>query len=165
MSLSRRGFMVGCSSAIAAMAGGRVSNLVFGAEDASRDILVTVFLRGGCDALSLVAPAGDSDYQSSRKTLLVKQGNPATDPAAGWQLANTLDPAADFRFHNQARPLHELYGSGNLAVIHACGLTNGTRSHFDAMDYIERGTPADKGTPSGWIARHLQSIGLLNDSP
>jgi uncharacterized protein (DUF1501 family) len=164
MSFSRRGFVVGCSSAIAAMAGGRVSNLVFGADSASRDILVTVFLRGGCDALSLVAPSGDADYQSSRLNLLVKQGDPSTDANSGWQLNNGLAPV-DFRLHNKARPLHELYVSGDMAIIHACGLTNGTRSHFDAMDYIERGTPTNKSTSSGWIARHLRSIGLVTDTP
>ncbi len=164
MSLSRRGFMVGCSSAIAAMAGGRINNLVFGADTTSRDILVTVFLRGGCDALSLVAPTGDPDYQSSRPGLAVGQGDPATTASAGWQLANELAPV-DFRLHNKARPLHELYVSGDLAIIHACGLTNGTRSHFDAMDYIERGTPTNKLTSSGWITRHLQSIGLVSDAP
>ncbi len=165
MSVSRRGFMVGCSAAIAAMAGGRVSNLVFAADSVPRDILVVVFLRGGCDALSLVAPTNDDHYVNKRLNLRVTDGDPSTDQAAGWQLDNTLDPAAGFRFHNKARPLHELYVSNNLAIVHACGLTNGTRSHFDAMDYIERGTPTNKNASNGWIARHLRSIGVSASQP
>jgi uncharacterized protein (DUF1501 family) len=59
--------------------------------------------------------------------------------------------------HPSALPLQELYVAGHLAVVHAAGLkTNDTRSHFDAMDYIERGTPNNKNTATGWLTRHLQ---------
>jgi uncharacterized protein (DUF1501 family) len=124
------------------------------ADTTRRDVLVALFLRGGCDALNLVAPASDDNYIQARPTLRIR-----TDGATpGLALANPLG-GIDFRLHPQAAALKELYDSGVLAVVHACGLTNGTRSHFDAMDFMERGTPTNKTTASGWLARHLASIG------
>ena len=70
----------------------------------------------------------------------------------GIELKNTLADV-DFRFHFKAKALGELYDAGHLAIVHACGLTNGTRSHFDAIDFIERGTPDNKNTPTGWLTR------------
>jgi uncharacterized protein (DUF1501 family) len=165
MNFSRREFAVGCSTAIAALAGGRLGGLVFAnpADTTPRDILVIVFLRGGCDSLNFVAPTSDQHYADARPDLRVKDGDPNTDTSSGWQMSNPL-AQIDFRFHNKAKPLLELYQSGDLAVVHACGLTNGTRSHFDAMDYIERGTPTNKNTSTGWLTRHLVSIGADNGS-
>ncbi len=154
MNVSRRGFLVGCSSAIAAMAGGSVGQLLFAptsAEAAGSDILVVLFLRGGCDALSLVAPTNDSDYNALRPQLRLRDSG--DDRAL--LLKNPADGAAGFGLHSKAAPLKEIYDSNNLAIVHACGLTNGTRSHFDAMDYIERGTPESKNTATGWLTRHL----------
>lgn len=151
MKLTRREFMVGCSAAIAAMAGGRIGNLVFAQDSAAaaqRDILVVVFLRGGCDSLNLIAPTSDVNYVAARSSLRVTE-------AEGLELKNPVQATAGFKFHPAAGGLKELYDGNALAIIHACGLTNGTRSHFDAMDYIERGTPDNKNTPTGWITRML----------
>jgi uncharacterized protein (DUF1501 family) len=152
MDISRREFVVGCSAAIAAMTGGWVSNLAFAApgDTTRRDILVVVFLRGGCDGLSLVAPVNDADYVVARGDLRLRDGG--TDAAL--PLGNPL-PGGDFRLHPRAAPLKELYDAGRLAVVHACGLTSGTRSHFEAMDYMERGQPDGTGAGTGWLARHL----------
>lgn len=157
MTISRRQFMIGCSTAIAAMAGSRVGTLVFdevqAAETAnSNEILVFVFLRGGCDGLSLVSPFDDPTYISRRGELALT--NPININVNNAAFA----PTSSFGFHPQASGLNELYRSGRLALIHACGLDDDTRSHFDAMDYIERGTPGNKTTSSGWITRHLASI-------
>jgi uncharacterized protein (DUF1501 family) len=153
--LTRREFLVGCSAAIAAMSGSWISNVAFAApgDTARRDILVVVFLRGGCDGLSVVAPVDDGNYVVARGDLRI----PDQGTDAGLRLANPL-PGGDFRLNARGAPFKELYDSGALAVVHACGLTNGTRSHFEAMDYMERGI-AD-GTPSGagWLARHLNAI-------
>lgn len=169
MTISRRAFMggmVGCSAAIAAMAGGRVGNLAFageaGVSAASDETLVIVFLRGGCDGLSLVAPYNAPQYTSGRGKLAV--------PAAGANKALDVQPnnaSYDglFGLHPKAKPLQELYVAGKLAIVHACGLQDDTRSHFDAMDYIERGTPGNKSTGSGWLTRHLRLVGAAGVFP
>ena len=158
---SRRQFLMGCSAAIASMAGGRVGNLIFanphaaGPAATTDDILVMVFLRGGCDGLSLVTPYDNPIY-------VAKRGDPSN---GGLAVSGALDLApnnstfdSSIGLHPQAAPLKELYDQGHLAIVHACGLDNDTRSHFDAMDYIERGTPGNKNMSSGWLTRHLQCV-------
>lgn len=137
------------------MAGGRVGNLVFanpnesGPAAANDDIFITVFLRGGCDGLSLVTPYGDPIYTT-------KRGSIAVSGALDLNHQNPTMPANYIGLHPGASPLKELYDGGHLAIVHAAGLNNDTRSHFDAMDYIERGTPNNKNTSTGWLTRHLQ---------
>ncbi|MCU0491151.1 MAG: DUF1501 domain-containing protein [Chloroflexaceae bacterium] len=161
MTLSRREFLVGCSAAIAALAGSRVTNLVFAnpADTTARDILVVVFLRGGCDGLNLVAPTGDRNYADARPVVRV----PNSGSGAGISINNAIAPV-DFRLHPRAASLKELYDSRNLAIVHACGLTNDTRSHFDAMDYMEAGLNDDKNS-NGWLVRHLNSISASGIMP
>lgn len=160
--MNRRDMTKGCCSAVAAMIGDQLNHFAFASEDdKDRDILVVVFLRGGCDGLSLVAPAADKDYITARGGNLAVQTS-GTD--MGLELNYTLNNTG-FWLHPKAGALHELYQNKNLAIIHACGLTNGTRSHFDAIDLMERGTPNDKSTTTGWLSRHLNSInatGLTN---
>lgn len=156
MPLTRRSFTIGCSAAIAAMAGGKLSNLAFAApgDTTKRDTLVVVFLRGGCDGLNLVAPVDDEFYVAARRADMRIADKGAE---AGLPLANALD-GGDFRLHPSAAALKELYDSQALAIVHACGLTNGTRSHFEAMDFMERGTPDTKNIADGWLTRHLTSV-------
>ncbi|PWC31469.1 hypothetical protein TSO352_30670 [Azospirillum sp. TSO35-2] len=117
--------------------------------------LVVVFLRGGADTLSLMAPADDPDYRAARAPELRVQ----TDgEAAGLPLAQTLAAGIDFRLHPEAAPLAELYRDRSLAIVHAAGLTDGTRSHFVAQDLIERGVGDEAAltrTGAGWAARWL----------
>lgn len=129
------------------------------------DILVVLFLRGGCDALHLIGPANDPVYAECRVPDLrvLDSGD-----KAGLQLANGIDPKVDFRLHPEAAPLAELYRQGNLAIAHAVGLTDETRSHFVAQDLMERGyldnatPPGGTGAaPSGWLARYLRTLGPL----
>ena len=180
MSVSRRQFVVGCSSAIAAMAGARLGNMVFAAEpqatpayktflpmmSSQEEIFIMVFLRGGCDSLSLLSPFDDGNYVTARggtadnwNSLAVKSPI-VIDPKN-----DTYSKSSSFGLHPNAAPLKELYDAGKLALVHACGLNDDTRSHFDAMDFIERGTPGDKNTPTGWLTRHVEllsrSTGLL----
>ena len=153
--LTRRGFLVGCSGAIAAMAGARLTNVAFSAPDQAttsynNEILVSVFLRGGWDALNVVPPLGGTDraaYEAARDDLVL--------PTSGAGALLHLDN--QFGLHPAMAPLYSLYQAGHVAVIHAVGLNNDTRSHFDAMQYIELGTPGNKSTNTGWITRHLQS--------
>jgi uncharacterized protein (DUF1501 family) len=114
-------------------------------------ILVVVFLRGGMDGLNMVGPSGDADYIAARPEELrvLREGD-----ERGFALK---DQAADvdFRFHHQAKAFSELFEAGELALIHASGLTDGTRSHFDAEDRIERSTASPHG--GGWIGRWLNA--------
>jgi len=154
--VSRRGFMVGCSAAIAAMAGGRLGYVAFGsqAQEPNQDILVVIFLRGGMDGLSAVFPIAGDDrghYQTSRENIAI--------PTTG---LNAALPLTDFLgMHPAAAPLYGLYQDQKLAIIPAAGLTSDTRSHFDAMKYMELGTPGSKSATNGWLTRHLQSAGNI----
>ena len=113
-------------------------------------IVVVIFLRGGLDGLSLIAPSGDADYIAARpgEIRVARKGD-----AAGLILDNAVADT-DFRFHPQARGLSELYGAGDLAVFHAAGLTDATRSHFDAEARMERAAPGGDG---GWLGRWLRA--------
>ena len=145
--LSRRQFLQGCSAAIVAMAGAHLTRYAVSAQENTTDILVVVFLRGGWDALNVVPPRDGDDrglYEVARPDIAI--------PAA------SLLPLDDrFGLHPALAPLYGLYQDGKMAVVHAVGLDFDTRSHFDAMEYVELGTPGRKGTQSGWITRHLQS--------
>lgn len=122
---------------------------------ANSPILVTVFLRGGCDGLNLVGPSADPIYITERRP---ESRVERDSDNKGLPLPNTFSDS-DFRFHFKAGKLKELYDTKNLAIVHACGLTNGTRSHFEAQDYMERGTPENKNTPSGWLTRMIEGYG------
>lgn len=133
-----------------------LSQFAFAREQSSRGTLVVIFLRGGCDALNLVAPVNDKNYIEARVSDLriLDSGD-----RVGLMLANGLVHGLDFRLHHEASPLVELYQSGKLAIVHATGLTNGTRSHFEAQDLMERGvsTLDQVGHVSnGWLARYIE---------
>lgn len=150
---SRRNFVQGCSSAIAELAGARLSNLAFSLQDNPTDTLVVVFLRGGWDALNVVPPMDGDDrgyYEKARPDIKITDLLPLND---------------QFGLHPALAPLHGLYQQGRMAVVHAVGLNYDTRSHFDAMEYIELGTPGSKSTTSGWITRHLQTTGVSSILP
>src|SRR4051812_37074239 len=88
--------------------------------------LVVVFLRGGCDGLSLIAPVSDPAYQGARDSLAVRDSG----QEAGIPIAQEWVREVDFRFHPAASGLSELYQSKHMAIVHAVGLADGTRSHF-----------------------------------
>ncbi|MCC7117771.1 MAG: DUF1501 domain-containing protein [Anaerolineales bacterium] len=151
--LSRRQFLQGCSSAIAAMAGARLTNLAFAKESDATDTLVVVFLRGGWDALNVVPPIDGDDrgfYEKARPNL---------------KITDLLPLNEQFGLHPALAPLQGLYQDGKLGVVHAVGLNHDTRSHFDAQEYIELGTPGSKSITSGWITRHLQEVGASSILP
>jgi uncharacterized protein (DUF1501 family) len=150
---TRRSFLQGCSSAIAALAGARLTNLSFAKQDDPTDTLVVIFLRGGWDALNVVPPIDGDDrgfYETARPDIKISDLLPLND---------------QFGMHPALAPLHELYQQEKMAVVHAVGLNYDTRSHFDAMEYIELGTPGSKSTTSGWITRHLQGRGVSSILP
>jgi len=160
--MERREFLIGCSAAIAAMAGSRITGFSFDPTgENAKEIFVYIFLRGGCDGLNLVAPVNDRDYVVERPVdLRITDAN----DNQGLQLQNGLGANLDFRIHKSANELKELYDSNKLAIIHAAGLTNGTRSHFDAMDIIERGSLDDKNLGEGWFTRYLATSGSVTSN-
>ncbi|MCK6576936.1 MAG: DUF1501 domain-containing protein [Anaerolineae bacterium] len=129
------------------------------ASQASRgDVLVAIFLRGGIDGLSVVVPYGDgAHYYDARPTQAV------AEPGSGSSAALDLD--GYFGFHPAFAPLIDIYQGGALSVVHATGSIDPSRSHFDAMQFMEYGTPGSKTTGTGWIGRHLQTASWQNDSP
>lgn len=121
-------------------------------------ILVTVFLRGGMDGLAMVAPVDDENYVAYRapEMRLASDGDKAALRLDGGP------PGGDFRLHPGMAPLKALYDSGRVALVHAAGIMNGTRSHFAAQELVERGIgePRDSSRiKGGWIARWLESAG------
>jgi uncharacterized protein (DUF1501 family) len=122
------------------------------------DVLICIFLRGGIDGLSAVVPFGDGgNYYDARPTLAVPE------PGSGFGSAVDLD--GYFGLHPALAALKEVYDEGDLAVVQATGSIDPSRSHFDAMRYMEYGTPGEKVIGTGWIGRHLQSAAWQNDSP
>lgn len=122
------------------------------------DVLVCIFLRGGMDGLSAVVPhAEGANYYDARPTQAV------AEPGRG--VGSAIDLDGRFGLHPSLAALKEIYDEGQLAIVHATGSPDPTRSHFDAMQFMEYGTPGEKLIGTGWIGRHLQSAAWQNDSP
>jgi uncharacterized protein (DUF1501 family) len=115
-------------------------------------VLVCLFQRGAADALNVVVPHGEAEYYKIRPRIAIPR------PSAGGNLA-AIDLDGFFGLHPTLAPLAPLYKRGMLAPIHAVGSPSSTRSHFDAQDYMESGTPDNKGTSDGWLNRYLATCG------
>ncbi len=151
--LSRRHFlgMTGGLLTAAALPGWLPRVVLADSHSSSRDVLVSIFLRGGADSLSLCVPHQEASYYQLRPNL-------AIPPPDSSQPGRSFDLDGFFGFPPALEPLLEAYQDGALAVVHACGLENTSRSHFDAMHFMEVGQerpPADLFT--GWLGRHLQA--------
>jgi uncharacterized protein (DUF1501 family) len=118
------------------------------AAQAKRKVLVTVFQRGAVDGLNMVVPFGDKAYYDARPSIAVAR--PGTPGGA-------LDLDGFFGLHPRMAPLEPLFKRGELAIINATGSNDPTRSHFDAQDYMESGTPGLKSTRDGWLNRYLHA--------
>ena len=123
-----------------------------------RKTLVVVFQRGACDGLNTVVPYGESSYRKLRPTIAI----PA--PRGGGRDA-ALDLDGRFGLHPALEPLLPLFRDGSLAAVHAVGSPDATRSHFDAQDFMESGTPGVKSTEDGWMNRHLQCASQSSATP
>ncbi len=160
-SLSRRDLLaaLGAGGMLAALPGIGPGFGRFALAAAPHDrCLVVLFLRGGADGLMLVGPAADHTYVADRPPELrvIDSGD-----RQGIRLDNALDPDLDFRLHPELAPLAELYKEKALAIVHATGITDGTRSHFVAQDLIERGVAAEGDiprTPTGWLGRLIAAL-------
>lgn len=150
--MKRKDFIVGCTAGLAMLAAPRLSLFARAPEEEDDHCFVVLFLRGGCDGLQLVGPTSDSIYQDFRPESLkvVNYGR-----SEGLLLDKGLS-GVGFRLHSNAPELNEFYQGGEMAILHGCGLTNGTRSHFEAMALIERGLESSGTSRDGWMARFLK---------
>lgn len=129
-------------------------------SNSSRDIIVSIFLSGGTDGMSMVAPFGDPAYYTGRPTLAI----PRPDAAGTGPKGVALDDF--FAFSPGMAPLMPAYSAGDLLVAHATGSVDTSRSHFDAQRYMEVGKPRDPHVSGGWLGRHLAtSTPMRSDAP
>lgn len=151
MTCSRRNFF---QAAGALSLPALLPRLVFAqtATGGASDTLVLIFQRGGMDALNAVVPHGDSDYYRLRPGIAIPR------PGSGTTAALDLD--GYFGLHPSLAPLLPLYQSGKLAVVHATGFQNDSRSHFECQDRMERASLNLFDVSDGWLNRHLQAIGV-----
>lgn len=128
-------------------------------NDPRGDVMVVVFLRGGADALNMIVPHGDDAYYAARPELAIAR----PDDFSGE--ARTVDLDGFFGLHPALSALLPLFQGGTLKAVHATGSPHETRSHFEAMSLMERGTPTEMGLTTGWVGRHLATLPSDNPSP
>jgi uncharacterized protein (DUF1501 family) len=126
-----------------------LARTVAAAGSARKRVLITIFQRGAVDGLNMIVPFAERDYYSARPTLALGR------PGSGADAAIDLD--GFFALHPRLAPLTPLWNARQLALVHACGSPDGTRSHFDAQDYMETATPGVKSTEDGWLNRYLHA--------
>ena len=151
MKITRRVFLKNGALAVVATAAvpSFLARAAYGATDASqgRKRLVVLFQRGAADGLNIVVPHGESAYYAMRPSIAIPR------PSNGRESCIDLD--GFFGLHPSLSSLKPLWDQRQLAIIHAAGSPDTTRSHFDAQDYMESGTPGVKSTEDGWLNRCL----------
>src|SRR2546430_1097961 len=145
--MNRRTFLRCGACSLVALAGPPRFLIRTAAAAAARGkVLVAVFQRGAVDGLSMIVPYGDAAYAAARQTIALR-------PPMRGESDRALDLDGFFALHPGLAPLVPLWENRSLAIVHACGSPDTTRSHFDAHDYMESGAPGVKSTPDGWLAR------------
>jgi uncharacterized protein (DUF1501 family) len=148
---SRRLFLKGSALAMfgAGSAPAWLSRALYAADAPSprKKILVAIFQRGAVDGLNVVVPHGEKRYYSLRPSLAIPRPDRSGESA--------VDLDGFFGLHPALAPLKPIYDDRKLAIVHAVGSPDPTRSHFDAQDYMESGTPGRKATEDGWLNRSL----------
>src|SRR5437016_7673381 len=148
MSITRRVFLRNGALAIVGTAAlpSFLTRAAYGAESlgSRNQRLVVIFQRGAADGLNVVVPHGESAYYSMRPSINIPRNT-------------VLDLDGFFGLHPAMASLHSLWKQRYLAVVHAAGSPDTTRSHFDAQDYMESGTPGVKSTEDGWLNRAIQA--------
>ncbi len=122
-------------------------------EGRKRKTLVAIFMRGAADGLNIVAPFGDPRYRELRPNLALQAPRPGDDNNNNGPFGSLIDLDGKFGLHAGLRPLKPLWDSKQLAIVQATGSPDPSRSHFDAQDYMESGTPGKTG--NGWLNRAL----------
>lgn len=152
MRITRRGFMkggalalVGTSSIPSFLTRSIMAEMTSAAANQKK--LVVLFQRGAADGLNIVVPYREKNYYAMRPSIAIRE-------------EQVLDLDGFFGLHPAMASFKPLYEQGHLAIIHAAGSPDTTRSHFDAQDYMESGTPGLKATQDGWLNRALQAEAL-----
>jgi len=124
-----------------------LTRAAFGAADPGirNKRLVVIFQRGAADGLNIVVPHGEANYYAMRPTINIPK-------------KSVLDLDGFFGLHPAMASFQPLWQQKHLAIVHAAGSPDPTRSHFDAQDYMESGTPGLKVTDDGWLNRALQDL-------
>lgn len=126
-----------------------------------KKVLITIFQRGAMDGLHAVVPYGEQEYYNLRPSLALPRPGSAAQGAQN----PVIDLDGHFGLHPSLASFQPLYEQGRLAIIHAAGSPDATRSHFDAQDYMESGTPGVKSTTDGWLNRFLQANAEKDATP
>ncbi|HMF65894.1 MAG TPA: DUF1501 domain-containing protein [Edaphobacter sp.] len=152
MGITRRGFMKGGSLALVGtstipsfLTRSVMAEMTTAA--ANKKKLVVLFQRGAADGLNIVVPYQEKNYYAMRSSIAIQKNQ-------------VLDLDGFFGLHPSMAAFKPLYDQGHLAIVHAAGSPDMTRSHFDAQDYMESGTPGVKVTVDGWLNRALQAEAL-----
>src|SRR5579871_6310181 len=120
-------------------------------EVGRKKVLVAIFQRGAADGLNIVVPHAEKRYYELRPTIAVPRPSLAGDRRED----SAIDLDGFFGLHPALAPLKPVWDGGHLAIVHAAGSPDPTRSHFDAQDFMESGTPGLKATGDGWMNRAL----------
>jgi len=155
MSITRRVFLRNSALAVVGTAAipSFLTRAAYGSVEpgARTKRLVVIFQRGAADGLNIVVPHGERAYYDMRPTINIPQ-------------KDVLDLDGFFGLHPAMASLQPLWKQHHLAIVHAAGSPDPTRSHFDAQDFMESGTPGMKATSDGWLNRTLHSLPASADN-
>jgi uncharacterized protein (DUF1501 family) len=154
MQMNRRFFLHKGALAVAgttAMPNFLVRSVLAETSGAPGQRLVVIFQRGAADGLNVVVPYREKNYYNMRPSIAIPQNQ-------------VVDLDGFFGLHPSLAAFKPLYDQGHLAIVHACGSPDMSRSHFDAQDFMESGTPGVKSTEDGWLNRALQAEDICNCS-
>jgi len=149
MSITRRVFLRNSALAVVGTTAvpAFLTRAAYGASESGvgNKRLVVIFQRGAADGLNIVVPHGERAYYNMRPSINIPRNA-------------VLDLDGFFGLHPSLAPLQPIWNRGHLAIVHAAGSPDPTRSHFDAQDFMESGTPGVKATDDGWLNRCLHSL-------
>ncbi len=150
MSITRRVFLKNGALALVATTAipTFLTRTVWGIDGTSRKRLVVLFQRGAADGLNIVVPHGESAYYAMRPSIAIPRPNHGQE--------SSIDLDGFFGLHPSMASFKPLWDQKHLAIVHAAGSPDNTRSHFDAQDYMESGTPGVKSTEEGWLNRAVR---------
>jgi uncharacterized protein (DUF1501 family) len=160
MNISRRYFIKSGGIAMLGMASlpSFLQRAVAATASPNKKKMVVLFQRGAMDGLNVVVPFAEPNYYALRPTIAIPQPNRGGAEAA-------IDLDGFFGLHPSLQPLLPLFKNGQLAIVQAVGSPDPSRSHFDAQDFMESGTPGVKATDDGWLNRAIQSMAEEKPSP
>jgi uncharacterized protein (DUF1501 family) len=160
MTISRRYFLKNGGIAMLGMASlpSFLQRAIAATPSPGKKKMVVLFQRGAMDGLNVVVPFAEPNYYHLRPTIAIPQPRSGAADAA-------IDLDGFFGLHPSLAPLQPLFQNGQLAIVQAVGSPDPSRSHFDAQDFMESGTPGVKSTEDGWLNRALQATPEEQSSP